>query len=461
MTGHALVVIGIGHDGPAGLSADARAHVAAARVLAGGRRHLAFFPEWAGERIVIDGDLAAVVGRLRERYRRERTVVLASGDPLFYGIGRVLLESFPREDLLFLPHVSSVQLAFARVKETWEDARVVSLHGRPLEALRPAVEARAAKIAVLTDGNNHPGVVADFLRRLGAAEDYALWVCENLGGADERVSRHLPGDMREQSFSPLNVVVLLRCCDPRSQALLGNAGHEAPLRGSAPGRMILPREVGEAELRDPRSQAELGNEKGRSAETVLPLLGIPEGALLHRAGPRGLITRREVRLLALCYLELRPGDVVWDIGAGSGSVAIEAARLSDGPRVFAVERDDEEFRRLEANVARFGAGRVRAVRAEAPEGFADLPDPNAVFVGGSGGRLRDILAAVARRLRPGGRVALNCITLENLALGWDALREAGLEPEATSVQLSRSRPLGRLHCLEPDGPIFILRARKP
>jgi precorrin-6Y C5,15-methyltransferase (decarboxylating) len=181
---------------------------------------------------------------------------------------------------------------------------------------------------------------------------------------------------------------------------------------------------------------------------------------MHRTGPRGLITRREVRLLALCYLELWPDDVVWDIGAGSGSVAIEAARLSPRLRVFAVERDDEAFRQMEANVARLGAGRVRAVRAEAPGGLADLPDPDAVFVGGSGGRLRDILAVAARRLRPGGRIVLNCITLENLARGWDGLREQGIEPEATSVQLAHSRPLGRLHALEPDSLIFILRARK-
>jgi precorrin-6Y C5,15-methyltransferase (decarboxylating) len=414
MTAHPLVVVGIGHDGPAGLSAEARAHVAAARVLAGGRRHLGFFPEWPGEKVVIEGDLAAVVARLRERCATGKTVVLASGDPLFYGIGRLLLESFPRDDLLFLPHLSSVQLAFARLKETWHDACVVSLHGRPMEALRPAVEARAAKVALLTDATNHPAAVADFLRQNGAAADYALWVCENLGGADERVSRHVPALMREETFSPLNVVVLLR--ESTEYSVLS---------------------------------------------TELPLLGIPESALLHRAGPRGLITRREVRLLALCYLELRPGDVLWDIGAGSGSVAIEAARLSPDLRAFAVERDEEMFRQLEVNVARLGDGRVRAVLAEAPYGLSELPDPDAVFVGGSGGRLTDILAATASRLKPGGRIALSCITLENLARGWDGLREQGLEPQATSVQLAHSRPLGRLHSLEPDSLIFLLRARKP
>jgi precorrin-6Y C5,15-methyltransferase (decarboxylating) len=412
VNGHPLVVVGIGHDGPAGLSPEARAHVAAARVLAGGRRHLDFFPDWHGDKVVIDANLETVVGQLRERYRREKTVVLASGDPLFYGIGRVLLEALPRRDLVFLPHVSSVQLAFARLKEPWHDATVVSLHGRPLGALLPALQARAAKIAVLTDARNHPAAIADLLRRQDAAEDYALWVCENLGGPDERLSRHAPGGLHAETFSPLNVVVLLREPEPPA-----------------------------------------------AAEAV-PLLGIPESALLHRPGPRGLITRREVRLIALCHLELRPDDVLWDVGAGSGSVSLEAARLSPRLRAFAVERDADAFRQLDANAQRLGAGRVRLVRGEAPEAFTDLPDPDAVFIGGSGGRLVEILESAVRRLRPGGRVVLDCITLENFARAWEWLREHGLGPAATSVQLAHSRPLGRLHALEPDNPIFILRARQ-
>ncbi len=174
-----------------------------------------------------------------------------------------------------------------------------------------------------------------------------------------------------------------------------------------------------------------------------------------------MITRREVRLLALCYLELRPEDVLWDVGAGSGSVSLEAARLSPRLQVFAVERDAAAFARLEANIAQFGAAGVRAVRAEAPEGLAALPDPDAVFVGGSGGRLAEILGVAAGRLESGGRIVLNCITLENFSRGWERLGELGLEPEATSVQLAHSRPLGRLHSLEPENPIFILRGRKP
>ncbi len=417
MRDHPLIVVGIGPDGAAGLSAEARGHVTTARVLAGGHRHLDYFPEWGGTRIPLGSDVEEFVDRLRACYTAEKTVVLASGDPLFYGIGGALLRAIPRENLVFLPQVSSVQLAFARVKETWHDARVVSLHGRPLECLRPALLAREAKIAVLTDGINHPGAIAEWLRELGVAEEYALWVCENLGGPDERVSLHPAGRLSGETFSPLNVVVLVR-------------------EVGTPGRK-------------------------RQQHEALPLLGLPEGQLLHRAGPRGLITRREVRLLALCSLELHPGDVLWDVGAGSGSVALEAARLSPELQVFALERDAEEYRRLEANTVALGLGRVRAIHAEAPHGTADLPDPDAVFVGGNGGRLLDILDMALSRLRPNGRLVLNCIALETLSGAWEWLRSRGLEPDVTSVQLAHSRPLGCLHALEPDNLIFILRVRKP
>jgi len=408
-----LVVVGIGHDGLMGLSPEARAHVETARVLAGGRRNLDFFPDWPGEKIVLGSDVSAFIASIRERYCREKTLVLASGDPLFYGIGTALLENIPREDLVFIPFVSSLQLAFARTKQTWHDARIVSLHGRPADALIAAVRARESKIGVLTDARYHPAAIADILRRLDAGDAYELWVCENLGGSDERITRHTPVDLHEGTFSPLNVVILRRTKPPLARCLV-----------------------------------------------QLPLLGIPESALSHQAGPRGMITRREVRLLALCNLELRPADVLWDVGAGSGSVSLEAARLSPQLRIFAIERDASACEPLVANIAQFGASQIEVVAAEAPAGLSGLPDPDAVFIGGSGGRLADILDTVAARLRPGGRVVLNCITLEALSRGWERLGELGLEPEATSVQLAHSRPLGRWHGMEPDNPITILRGRK-
>ncbi len=413
MNGHSLCVVGMGHDGPAGLSPEARAHIEGAQVLAGGRRHLDFFPHWQRGKVVLGSDVAAFVGRLREIYRREKVVVLASGDPLFYGIGRALLEAIPREDLLFLPQLSSMQLAFARIKETWHDACIVSVHGRPMDALIAPIAARQPKIAVLTDGQNHPAAIAGLLRRLGAAEEYALWVCENLGGSDERLSQYAPTRLRDETFSPLNIVVLLRTAT-----------------------------------------------KSASIGSGLPLLGIPESALQHQAGLRGMITRREIRLLALGYLELRPKDVLWDVGAGSGSLSVEAARFSSQLQIFAIERDAAACARLENNVAQLVPGQVGAFCAEAPDGLAGFPDPDAVFIGGSGGKLVEILGVVAERLKPGGRVVLNCITLENFFRSWERLGELQLEPQATSVQLAHSRPLGRLHSMDPENPIFIVRARK-
>ena len=420
MSGAPIAIIGIGHDGACGLSPAALVHIAQAQVLAGGKRHLAFFPDWQGEKLVIGADLSHVIACLKAAYRQRKTVVLASGDPLFYGIGRLLLEAFPRDDLLFLPHVSSVQLAFASIKESWHDAWVVSLHGRPMQALLPALQQRAAKIAVLTDAHNHPAAIAHFLRAHGLA-DYTLWVCEELSGPGERITCWTPESIQQQTFSPLNVTILLR---------------QAPL--------------------PPGEQGTCQDTSGLSPE-ALPLLGLPEEAIEHR---QGMITKRELRLLALCYLALHAGDVLWDIGAGSGSVSVEAARLSASLQVFALERSAPALAHIEHNVRQFVLTNVHPVLGEAPEAFTLLPDPDAVFIGGSGGRLAEMIPAVVQRLRPGGRIVMHCITLENFSLGWDLLRQHPLQVDTTVVQLSHAKPLGPWHRLESESPIFILRAVK-
>ena len=408
-----LIVIGIGADGPNGLSPEALDHIATARVLAGGRRHLGFFESRNGESIVIDADIAGVIQRLRAVYAREKTVLLASGDPLYHGIGRALLEAFPREELTFIPHPSSISLAFARIKQTWDDARIVSLHGRPLETILPDLSARRSKIAILTDALNHPGAIADLVDRLGLGDRYEMFVCENLEGLDERVTRWTIDEARGQSFSPLNVTILLRTNSEDNDA------------------------------------------------TPLPLLGIPDSSLRHGHGPKGMITKREIRLISLAYLELGAHDVLWDVGAGSGSVGLEAARLSPGLKVFAIERDPAAYEMILENIHTFRIVGIRAVRAEAPEAFADLPDPDAIFIGGSGGRFREIAAEAIQRLRPGGRIVVNCVTIVNFLLAWQILDTQNLGAHATSVQLAHSAPLGGLHRFVPENPIFILRATKP
>jgi precorrin-6Y C5,15-methyltransferase (decarboxylating) len=409
-----LTIIGIGHDGPGGLSPQARGHVATAKVLAGGKRHLAFFPEFAGETLTITSDIPALIERLKIASQNKKTVVLASGDPLFYGIGASLLAAFPKDRLQFLPHVSSIQLVFAALKASWHDARVVSLHGRPIDALLPVLAERVAKIAILTDGQNHPAAIASFLSLNGFGNEFDLWVGEDLGSAAERLSQWSTVSIAGQEFSPLNVLVLLR-----------KAATAPP------------------------------------TDLEVPLLGIPEQQFAQRDERRGMITKRETRLLSLAYLGLRPGHVVWDVGAGSGSVSVEAARLSPTLRVFAIERSEAAVAHIEENIRRFGLSTVEAILGSAPDVFPSLPAPAAIFVGGSGGRLEEILTQSVERLPSGGRLVMNCITIENFAHAWRLLEQLGMGPQATSVQLAHSRPLGSLHALEPDNPILILRGSKP
>ena len=407
MTIEPLAVIGIGHDGPAGLLPGALEHIARAEVLVGGRRHLAFFPDWPGKTVVLGADPEPVVRQLKATYRRQKTVVLASGDPLFYGIGRLLIEHFPPHALCFLPHVSAVQLAFARLKCSWHDAQVVSLHGRPMHALLPAVHQRAAKIALLTDASNHPAAVAQWLIE-HHCEDYRIWVCEELGGAGERLTQWTPRSILTQTFSPLNVTILLR-------------------------------------------------QATASVADAMPLLGLPEPALAHRTG---MITKREARLIALGYLALHADEVFWDIGAGSGAVALEAARLAATLQVYAIERSAPALAQITDNIRTLALPNVQPVLGEAPAALAGLPDPHAVFIGGSGGRLAELLPVVVERLHPGGRVVLHCITLEHLNVGWELLRAQELHVDVTSMQLSHTRPLGTLHRFVSDSPLFIVQAHK-
>lgn len=410
-----IVVIGMGGDGPKGLSREALERIETAKVLAGGRRHLAFFENGSQERIVIDSDIDGLIETLRTVSLKKEVVVLASGDPLFLGIGRALLKAFSPDELLFFPRPSSIALAFARVKQTWDDARVVSLHGRPLESLLPDLSARRSKIAVLTDSTNTPGAIADLIVKLGLAEEYEMWVCENLEAPDEQVSRLRIPDVKAKTFSPLNVVVLLR----------------------------------------------LDVETGSSTSSTVPIVGLPDESIQHASGPRGMITKREIRLISLAYLELRPFDVLWDVGAGSGSIAVEAARLSPGLSVFAVEKNPVSFEDILINSQRFEATGIRPILGEAPEAFNGLPDPNAIFIGGSGGRFREIALRALERLQPGGRIVANCVAIETFSLAWRIFHDHGLEAQATSAQFSRSAPLGRLHRFEPENPIFVLRATKP
>jgi precorrin-6Y C5,15-methyltransferase (decarboxylating) len=406
----AVTVVGIGDDGCASLTSRAAGAIANAHVLVGGERHLAFFPQFRGERIVLAGGLSAALDRVAELAGEQNVCVLASGDPLFFGVGALVIRRIGREHVEIIPQPSSMQLAFARVGLRWDDAALLSLHGRPLEGLVTRLS-RVAKAAVFTDDESSPARIAGHMVERGESA-WNAWVCEHLGGPDERVRAFALPDLREvKDVGPLVVLVLERT-DP-----------------------------------------------GWRPPPAIPFLH--EDAFAKRMPRKGLITKREVRLLSLAALALRPASVVWDVGAGSGSLAIEAALFAPEGRVHAVEVDPECVAICRENLLAHGVDNVRVVPGRAPEALASLETPDAVFVGGSKGSMEEIVDVALARLRPGGRLVINAITLENAGEAYQALRRRELAPEVTLLQVARAEPLARYLRYEALNPIQIFAVTKP
>lgn len=404
----AVRVVGIGDDGCRSLSSRAFDAIAASQVLVGGARQLAFFPDFPGRKLTIAGRLDALLKEV-QRLADENTVcVLASGDPLLFGIGARVIALLGAEHVEVLPAPSSAQLAFARAGVAWDDARVISVHGRALAGV--AAQLRGVrKAALFTDAENNPRRIAQHLLAHNFGEATA-YVCEHLGGADERVRRLGLSELaQEQDLAALNVLVLVR------------------------------------------EQAQ--------SPAIIPYL--PETAFEKRVPKLGLITKREVRLLSLAALQLTPTSVVWDVGAGSGSVGIEAALIARRGRVYAVEIDAQCVAMIRDNARAHGADNLTVVEGLAPDALLELEAPDAVFIGGSKGSMQKIMELAFSRLSPGGSLVVNAITLENMHEAYAAARGLGVTPELSLVQVSRAEPLARYMRFAAQNPIQILSVQKP
>ncbi len=382
-----IAVVGVCGGEPVGK--EARAAIEAASLVTGAPRHLRTLTPLGARTLPIDGPLTDVLDALARE--RGGVCVLASGDPGFFGIVRVLAERFGADGLDVHPAPSSVSLAFARLGLPWDDAAVISAHGRPLaEAARRAV--RYPKAAVLVSPDAPPEALGRELRALGASHRRAA-VCSRLGEPDERVDVLTLEELAAGSFDAMSVVVLLE----------GDGVRVGPTL-----------------------------EWGRPEERF--------------AARDGLVTKAEVRAVALGKLALPHSGIVWDVGAGSGSIAIEIAVLASGVRVLAVERRADDVRRIQANANAHGAT-IEVVHGEAPGALDALPDPDRVFLGGGG---IAVLDAALARLRAGGRVVATFAALDRAAAAYQRLGNLA------EVSVARGRPLAGGVRLEAENPVFVV-----
>ena len=408
---HAVTIIGIGDNGCVGLSSQAVNAVAQCQVLAGGERHLEFFPQFEGKKISFKGGLMKAVVEIVESSAENNICVLASGDPMFYGVGSLLIKKMGHENCLVLPQPSSIALAFSRAGLKWDDAEIVSLHGRSREGFLTRLK-HFKKIAVLTDDKNCPAALAKYMLDHGL-KNWRSHVCENLAGVDERIRtfESLEDLSSCEDISPLNVLIL---------------------------------------------------ENTNSAwQPAANFFSLHEDEFAKRLPKKGLITKKEVRTLSLAELNLRRDSIVWDIGAASGSIAISAAITAYEGRSYAIEVDEKSLVFCRENIETFAVDNVRVIAGRAPEILSDIEDdPDAIFVGGSKGSLRAIIEYSLSRLKTGGRLVVNAITFENVQEAYQTFKDLEIKAETTLLSVSRGVPLAHYHRYEALNPIHIFSCTK-
>jgi precorrin-6Y C5,15-methyltransferase (decarboxylating) len=405
-------IVGIGDDGVEGMTAQARRLVEAADLLLGPESCGPLLPAGLAVRLVAASNLEELVERI-EAAGAKRVVVLASGDPLFYGTARYVCAKLGKERFEVVPHVSSMQLAFARVKESWEEAFLANLSGQSIERVIDKIRT-SETVGLFTSEQWPPAAVAKALIEDGV-DYFQAYVCENLGSPDERVTQGSLAEIAKDSFGGLNVMILVR-------------------------------------------KARAADKPGQVGTR---LFGNPDDCFLQSRPKRGLLTPAEVRSLALAELGLRPESVVWDVGAGSGSVGLEAAQIARNGSVHAIEMDPDDHHLIIANAQRFGVANLHAVLGRAPEAWASLADPDAIYVGGSGRDVSMLVEEAWKRLKPGGRLVTACNSIENLAAVHAMLRARSGDAAYWMVNIARGiEQMDRIR-FESLNPTFLIAATKP
>lgn len=397
-----VIVVGLGLS-ERDLTAEHLETIRRADILVGSRRQLAAFEDFDVPKREIGGNVAEVVEFIRSQMGEKRIVVLASGDPLFFGIGGRICRELGPEHVCVQPNISSIAGAFARLRLPWGEARIVSLHGRDrlgdlLQALRGD-----KPVAVLTDPRQTPQWLAKQLMDKGI-RGVKLAVCEQLGAPGEKFSWYRLEEAAAGSFAQPNVVILTRVPD-------------------------------------------------KALPSCQPYLGMSEMEYHHE---QGLITKSEIRAVVLAKLRLSPGLTLWDLGAGSGAVGIEASVLLGSGRIMAVERDPARVDQIRKNAERFCVSNLEVVHGGMPGALNGLPSPDRVFIGGGGRDLEAIITAAAERLPPEGVMVVNTVLIANLQAAIDVMARSGLEVQVAQVQISCGKAMPWDQRLEARNPVWIV-----
>jgi precorrin-6Y C5,15-methyltransferase (decarboxylating) len=398
-----LTVVGIGEDGWRGLNRHARQALLAADTIFGGARHLALLPpRLAGERCTwpVPFTIAPVLER---RHEKQRVCVLASGDPMMFGVGSTFARELAADEFRVLPAPSSLSLAAARLHWPLQDVAVVSLVGRPLAALETQLHP-GARLFVLSSGASSPAAVAELLTKRGFGVS-RLSVFEHLGGEQERRIDHVASNWQASDVAALNLVAI--------ECLAESHARRLPMTP-----------------------------------------GLPDNAYQHD----GQLTKRDVRAITLSRLAPEPGELLWDVGAGCGSIGIEWMRSHPSCRAIAIEADSGRQRLIEHNRDALGVPGLQLVEGEAPGALAGLPEPDAIFIGG-GVTAPDMLETCWSHLKKGGRMLVNAVTIQSEAtlVAWRALHGG----EMTRIGVAHAQPLGAFDTWRQALPITLLHAVKP
>jgi precorrin-6B C5,15-methyltransferase / cobalt-precorrin-6B C5,C15-methyltransferase len=397
-----LTIVGIGEDGLAGLGGGARAAIDSAKTLFGSRRHLALVPDRDQERIAWPSPFAQAFDLLLAR-RGTPVCVLASGDPMWFGIGASLARHVPPEECTVYPAPSSFSLAAARLGWPIQDVVPLTVHGRPLEALHPHIQPQA-RLLILSENGRSPAAIARLLseRGFGASR---LSVFEHLGGPTERRIDGTAQDWPEERTADLSLVAV-HC-----------------LAGGGSARFST-------------------------------LAGLPDDAYIHD----GQLTKRSARAVTLAHLAPSPGELLWDIGAGCGSIGIEWMRCHPSCRTIAVEADAVRCGLIAENSRRLGVPGLRRIEGRAPAAVFGLEMPDAIFIGGG---LSDpgVMEHCWEALPVGGRLVANAVTLQGEALLTEWRRRTG--GELMRISVARAEPLGRFEGWRAAMPVTLLAAAKP